>query len=634
MRKIFFMAFALLSALTVMAQAPQKFNYQGIARNTSGTPLASQALGIRLTVHDATATGAILYQETFNITTNAYGLYTLQVGGGTVVSGTFNTISWGSGAKYLQVEIDPAGGTSYADMGSNQLISVPYAVYANNAGAIQGNNVSTTAPAAGQILVWDAGTSTWLPQNAAITAASGTNNQVAKFTGTNTLGSSNITDNGTSVGISTTSPNAMTKLHVSGVGTYNIAPYYQAGIVADGTSTASASGIYATGGWRGVFGHNLGTYVGSEAMGIYGRQEGSSYTTTGYGVKGENTGTGGTANYGVYGTASAASGIGVAGVVSGATAIAGKFDGGTAGGYGIIVNNGMSGFGTTAPGAWVHIKNSKDANATVGAITFGHTALLAQTSSTTTSTLARGIVGAAGNSSSENHGLFGYAANPGGSSYNVAGFFYTAGSTSTGNSYGLYSTATNGAVNYGIYAGASGTGYAGYFAGNVTVTGTLAKGGGTFKIDHPLDPENKYLYHSFVESPDMMNIYNGNIVTDAAGNATVTLPSYFEALNQDFRYQLTVMGSFAQAIIAEEVSGNQFKIKTDKPNVKVSWQVTGVRHDKFANAHRVVPETEKEPEMKGHYLHAAEWGMPESKSAEVVNRPPSANELNKPQGTK
>ena len=124
------------------------------------------------------------------------------------------------------------------------------------------------------------------------------------------------------------------------------------------------------------------------------------------------------------------------------------------------------------------------------------------------------------------------------------------------------------------------------FSGNVSIGGSVSKGSGSFKIDHPLDPANKYLYHSFVESPDMMNVYNGNVVTDKNGTATVVLPEYFEALNRDFRYQLTVIGQFAQAIVASEMSHNQFTIRTDKPKVKVSWQVTGIRHDAYANAHR------------------------------------------------
>lgn len=144
-----------------------------------------------------------------------------------------------------------------------------------------------------------------------------------------------------------------------------------------------------------------------------------------------------------------------------------------------------------------------------------------------------------------------------------------------------------------------GIAYAGDFSGNVRVTGMLTKGGGSFKIDHPLDPKNKYLSHSFVESPDMMNIYNGNATTDAQGEAVVTLPSYFDALNRDFRYQLTVVGQFAQAMVAEKIKDNQFKIKTDKPKVEVSWQVTGIRQDKFAEENRIQVETEKSKSERG-----------------------------------
>lgn len=144
--------------------------------------------------------------------------------------------------------------------------------------------------------------------------------------------------------------------------------------------------------------------------------------------------------------------------------------------------------------------------------------------------------------------------------------------------------------------------------GNLNVVGSLSKGSGSFKIDHPLDPANRYLYHSFVESPDMMNIYNGNIVTDANGEAIVTMPDYFDALNRDFRYQLTVIGQFAQAIVSEEIRGNQFRIRTDKPNVKVSWMVTGIRQDKFANDHRIPTTVEKTSIERGTCLYGPACG--------------------------
>ena len=134
---------------------------------------------------------------------------------------------------------------------------------------------------------------------------------------------------------------------------------------------------------------------------------------------------------------------------------------------------------------------------------------------------------------------------------------------------------------------------------DLNVFGTLTKAAGSFRIDHPLDPENKYLSHSFVESPDMMNVYNGNITTGERGEALVELPSYFDALNRDFRYQLTVIGQFAQAMVLEKIKGNRFKIKTDKPRVEVSWQVTGIRKDKFAEEHRIQVESEKSNSERG-----------------------------------
>ena len=103
--------------------------------------------------------------------------------------------------------------------------------------------------------------------------------------------------------------------------------------------------------------------------------------------------------------------------------------------------------------------------------------------------------------------------------------------------------------------------YAGDFHGDVIVRGNLSKSGGSFKIDHPLDPANKYLSHSFVESPDMKNIYDGVATLNASGEAVVELPEWFEALNKDFRYQLTAVGAPGPNLhIAKKISGNRFTI--------------------------------------------------------------------------
>jgi len=167
----------------------------------------------------------------------------------------------------------------------------------------------------------------------------------------------------------------------------------------------------------------------------------------------------------------------------------------------------------------------------------------------------------------------------------------------------------------GIYGENSSGGYAGRFAGpvlvqgNLLVSGTLFKSAGSFRIDHPLDPEHKVLSHSFVESPEMMNIYNGNVTTDATGMATVRLPAYFSVLNREFRYQLTVLGQFAQAIVSRKASqDNTFEIRTDKPGVEVSWQVTGIRQDAYARDNPIVVEQAKPAEEDGKYLYPAGFG--------------------------
>jgi hypothetical protein len=164
----------------------------------------------------------------------------------------------------------------------------------------------------------------------------------------------------------------------------------------------------------------------------------------------------------------------------------------------------------------------------------------------------------------------------------------------------------------------------GYFNGNLQVKGTLSKGGGSFKIDDPLDPAHKYLSHSFVESPDMMNVYNGVAVLDAHGSAWVTLPDYFEALNRDFRYQLTAVGAPGPNLyIAKKVSGNRFKIAGGKPHGEVSWQVTGIRHDAYADAYRIPVEEEKPPQEQGHYLHPELFGASEHQAIGAAVSVPS-----------
>jgi hypothetical protein len=161
----------------------------------------------------------------------------------------------------------------------------------------------------------------------------------------------------------------------------------------------------------------------------------------------------------------------------------------------------------------------------------------------------------------------------------------------------------SGAV-YGVYSDGNAV-----VQGDLSVSGTVSKGGGSFKIDHPLDPANKYLYHSFVESPDMMNVYNGNTKLGAGGEATIQLPDWFQSLNQDFRYQLTAIGAAAPGLfIKSGVNQNRFVIAGGSAGQDVSWQVTGIRHDAWAKANRIPVEEAKAGTEKGRFLHPEAHG--------------------------
>jgi hypothetical protein len=164
--------------------------------------------------------------------------------------------------------------------------------------------------------------------------------------------------------------------------------------------------------------------------------------------------------------------------------------------------------------------------------------------------------------------------------------------------------------------------FAGNFDGDINVTGAVYAGAKDFKIDHPLDPANEYLLHASIESSEMVNLYSGNVVLESNGAATVQLPAWFEAVNGDFRYQLTAIGRSSPGLyVAQEISGNRFQIAGGAPGTKVSWQVVGVRHDAYAQAYPLVVEREKIALERGHYIHPELYGASEERSVEWARHP-------------
>jgi hypothetical protein len=221
-------------------------------------------------------------------------------------------------------------------------------------------------------------------------------------------------------------------------------------------------------------------------------------------------------------------------------------------------------------------------------------------------------------------GVFGSASTGGAGIYGrtTGGFTQngiTAGVRGDGNGAGTSAVAGFNNLGTAIYGQSSGNNNAGFFSGNVTVTGDLqVNGSKNFKIDHPLDPANKYLIHAAIESNEMKNIYDGVAVIGADGMATVTLPSYFGALNVEYRYQLTCIGGHAPVFVAEEISKNQFKIGGGKPGMKVSWQVTGVRNDAAAVSRPLQVELDKVGSEIGKYINPEAFGQPVTKSIDSM----------------
>jgi len=291
-------------------------------------------------------------------------------------------------------------------------------------------------------------------------------------------------------------------------------------------------------------------------------------------------------------------------------------NGTTDAGVGVWGQTAASGFGvfgsTPTGGAGVAGLTTSGAN-----LGFG---VLGQANSTAAN--AAGVSGVIDSNADYSGGVRGYNGNASCCGFGVVGF-------SAGQGIGIGGYAPNG---FGVF-GWSPNNWAAWLDGAVTVTndlhvyGTLYKGGGAFRIDHPLDPAHSYLQHSFVESPDMKNIYDGNVTTDSKGYAIVAMPKWFQALNKDFRYQLTILGHSpwdTQARVWNELKNNRFTIRTNHGKVKVSWQVTGIRHDAYANAHRIQVVVPKTGEDAGKYAYPGLYGQPHSKGVTAIAGMPKA----------
>jgi hypothetical protein len=533
------------------------FTYQG-RLNSSGSP-ANGSFDFQLKLFDDPAAGAqVGATQTQSSVAVSQGNFTLALDFGPVFDGQ---------ALWLEIGVRPAGSGAYTLLTPRQALSAaPYALGLAPGAVVQGSTARNTIEA--------------------VNTASG---GVGLFGETTT---------GAGVGVYGLSNNTgVFGLSSGGNGvwgqTYSTAPN-AAGVYGNATDSNSNNyGVFGrTTSSNGTGVRGLAAATTGLAIGVKGETNSpDGYGVLGVSVVGNGIGVAGDGSrYGVFGESLTTDGIGVRGVADGAQA---------AGVYGSSINNtGVLGLSTSGISIW-------------GQTTGSAAAVVGQNGSS-------GGVGVSG--SGGRWGVYGYSsANDG---IGVRGF------ANGHQAVGVYGDGMNNTGVFGYSESATGVGVwgynccgypAGYFSGSVHVNGTLSKAAGSFQIDHPLDPANQYLYHSFVESPDMTNLYTGTALLDANGEATVTMPDWFQALNGgdqyqgDYRYQLTPIGApMPNLYIAQEIQDNVFKIGGGAPGMKVSWMVTGIRHDPYAEANRIPVEAPKPPSELGTYLFPQLYGQPAS----------------------
>jgi hypothetical protein len=545
---------------------PSLMKFTGTLSNADGSPLTG-TVGVTFQLYKEQTGGAALWMETQNVVADKNGHYSAMLGSATA-NGVPADVFVAGEARWLSVLV-----SGQDEQPRTLLLSVPYALKALDAetigglpasafvransdssrassGSAAGNNTAESSTAAGA--TGSVASRETRQANQAVKTPGGQVDYLPMFTSANIIADSNMFQNASGVNISG-ALNLMANKNSNG------------NVNAQGTVTAET--VEA----------NLSCCAGEAVTGVVGSGDALvGQSNSGVGVFGTAiTGTAGlygvlgsgdpVYSYGVYGeNDNTTGGRGIYGYTKGASAIAiqGYAPGGNAAGVA-----GSSGtFGTQA-----HIWVGKTPLGVVG--DSSSIGVLA------TSDPGIGLVAANDNSS-----------------------YYVAYLENNGGGPVFDAQSLHGYVFEDAF-------------GDLTASGAIVGAVKSFKIDHPLDPANKYLYHASIESSEMKNLYDGVALLDAAGSATISLPDWFEAVNGDFRYQLTAIGAPAPNLhVAQEVSNGQFTIAGGQPGMKVSWQVTGVRHDAYANAHPLQVTVDKPESERGYYIHPELYGASQEKS--------------------
>jgi hypothetical protein len=625
------------AASSASTMVPPMVRFSGSFSDLKGRP-STGVVGVTFSLYKDAQGGSPLWMETQNVQADKSGHYSVMLGS-TTSQGLLGHVFANGEARWLGVKAEEQG-----EQPRVLLLSVPYALKALDAETIGGKPASAFAPASSS-----ASNSGVSGAPAGTITGSGTKGRIPRFTGATTIGNSAIFQNTAGkVGVGTTTPAA--NLDVNGStdirNTLTLFPNGSASALSVNGTALSISNMGAV------------TFVNGQKFPGTGTITGVT-TASGSGLMGG--GTSGMLNLSLLTTCAKNQILqwngsawvcitASTGTITGVTAGTDLSGGGSSGNVTLNLN-------TTATDARYAQLGAADTFTQPLTISSASPTSLIATSS------AAGALAVVGNSTDTsanfNAGVYGTAAGPSGigvegsgaltgvlgfsgkssSIFPFAGAVGVNGDTGVTGGIGVVATvddgtalwAQNSSSNLTAIIDNSGTGRVlqaggvqGYIlvdtSGNLIVTGTIFAGTKDFRIDHPLVPSEKYLTHASIEASEMLNLYTGNAVLGADGSAAVLLPDWFTALNDDFRYQLTPIGGFAQLYIAEKITANQFRIAGGRAGLEVSWLVNGVRRDAYAKMHPLVVESDKQGEERGHYLHPDAFGQPLEMGITAVHR--------------
>ena len=570
MKKILFTILSCVLVLITNAQTPQAIKYQAVARDNSGNIIANQNIGFRISILQNSPTGSSVYTETHNVSSNAFGLVNLDLGTGNIGNGAFGTINWGASNYFVKIEMDVNGASNYIFMGTSQLLSVPYALFAEK------TNESQTLSLNGNTLSISNGNSVTLNSGSTpYTAGNGINingNIISNSAPDQTV---SISGSGATI-VSGTYPN----FTISSTDNINDA---------DADPNNEIQSLIINGNQLSISGSNSVTLP---------------------------SGSGGTLDQAYdFGGAGAGRNITVdngpvAITVNGSNAIGFRSDLNNTGAAIIANSNTVSNTFSTIQASTN--SSSNQASAVIGNSSGTAWGVSGQLSNTAT---AQAAVYGSSLRTNGGHGVFGI------------GFNGTVGQTNYSQGYGVYAENFDAVAPLGNGVGAGGKGYYGlvgedrYLGAQAGAYGVLSNGNlgatgtKTFVIDHPNDPANKTLRHFSVESNEILNIYRGNASFDSNGEAVVILPNYFDNINRNPTYQLTPIGGFANLYIKQKIENNRFVIAGGSPGLEVSWTVTAERNDAYLqqNPQQREVELEKRDGQKGKYFMPNLYGQPKEK---------------------